>query len=113
MELQRSGEREALRELADVYVVNRDRPEESRQLLQITGISFPVLLDGHLSVAERYDMLPKPGQPMGSMRSVAQMGFVAIDPQGTIRVQRVDLLFGRHAAQLLQIVRLLSQRPAN
>lgn len=113
MELQRSREREALRELADIYVVNRDTPEESRRLLQITGISFPVLLDGDLSVAERYDMLPKSGQPMGGMKGVAQMGLVAIDPQGSVRAQRVDLLFGQHAAQLLQIVRILSQRPTN
>ncbi len=113
MELQRSREREVLSERADVYVVNRDTPEESRRLLRITGISFPVLLDGDLAVAERYDMLPKRGQPMGGMRGVAQMGFVVVDPQGAIRVQRVDILFGQHAAQLLQIVRMLSRTPSS
>lgn len=93
--------------------MNSDSPEASRRLIQITGISLPVLLDRSLSVAKQFDMLPKSGQPMGGMQGVAQMGFVAIDPHGTIRVQRVDLLFGRHSAQLLQIVRILNQGPSN
>lgn len=107
MELQRSAE--ALRQVADVYVLNRDAPGESRRLLQMTGISFPVLLDGDLEVARRYDMLPKPGQPMGDMRGIAQMGFVTVDSQGVIRVQRVDILFGQHAGQMLEIVKILTR----
>ena len=107
MELQRSAE--TLRQGADVYVLNRDTPEESRRLLRITGVSFPVLLDSDLAVARQYDLLPKRGQPMGEMRGIAQMGFVVADPQGVIRVQRVDILFGRHAGQILEIVKILSQ----
>ncbi len=107
MELQRSAE--TLRQSAEVYVLNRDTPEQSRRLLQITGISFPVLLDGDLAVTSQYDMLPKRGQPMGSMRGVAQMGFVVVDPERVIRIQRVDLLFGQHAGQILEIVKILSQ----
>ena len=107
MELQRSVD--SLKQQADVYVLNRDSPEESRRLLHITGVTFPVLLDRDLGVARQYDMLPKPGQPMGGMPGVAQMGFVVIDPRGVIRVQRVDILFGDHAAQILDIVRILSQ----
>ncbi len=107
MELQRSAE--PLGQRADVYVLNRDTPEQSRRLLRITGISFPVLLDGDLEVARQYDLLPKPGQPMGGMRGISQMGFVVVDPQGVIRVQRVDILFGRHAGQILQILKILSQ----
>lgn len=89
---------------ADVYVINSDTTEQSRRLKQPTGISLPVLLDRQLEVARRYDLLPKRGQPMGG---VAQMGFVIIDADGTIRVQRVDLNFGQHAGQMLEILRLL------
>ncbi len=90
-----------------MYVVNSDTPQDSQRLKQMTGISVPVLLDRELKVAGQYDMLPKPGQPMGMMRGVAQMGFVVVDAGGTIRVQRVDLYFGEHAPQMLEIVGLL------
>lgn len=99
----------ALREQADVYVINSDTPEQSRQLKQISGIGVPVLLDRDLEVAAQYDMLPKPGQPMGMMQGVAQMGFVIVDGAGAIRVQRVDLNFGEHADQMVDILRLLEQ----
>ena len=100
---------EALGQMADVFVINSDTPEQSRQLKQITGIEVPVLLDQDLAVARQYDMLPKPGQPMGTMQGVAQMGFVIIDGDGTIRAQRVDVNFGEHAGQMLEILRLLGQ----
>lgn len=105
-ELQQSLD--ALRQRADVYVINSDTPEQSRQLQQITGIGVPVLLDRDLAVARLYDMLPKPGQPMGMMEGVAQMGFVVVDAAGTIQVQRVDVNFGDHADQMLEILRLLA-----
>ncbi len=106
-ELQKSAD--ALGQQADVYVINRDSPEDSRQLKQISGISLPVLLDPQLTVARQYDMLPKPGQPMGEMSGVAQMGFVVIDVRGTIRVQRADIYFGQHASQILEILQILAQ----
>lgn len=109
MKLQRSAE--TLRQKADVYVLNRDTPEGSLRLRQITGVSFPVLLDYDLAVAREYDLLPKPGQPMGGMRGVAQMGFVVVDSRGVIRVQRVDILFGEHTGQILEIVKILNQAP--
>jgi hypothetical protein len=62
-------------------------------------------------VARQYDFLPKRGQPMGGMTGVAQMGFVIVDPAGTIRVQRVDIYFGQHAGQMLEIARLLGPGP--
>ncbi len=111
MKLQRSAE--ALRSRADVYVLNRDTPQESLRLREITGVSFPVLLDEDLAVARQYDLLPKPGQPMGGMRGLAQMGFVVVDPRGVIRVQRVDILFGEHAGQILEIVTILSRPPGS
>lgn len=106
-ELQRSAD--ALRQRADVYVLNSDTPQDSLRLRSITGVSFPVLLDGDLAVARRYDLLPKPGQPMGGMRGVAQMGFVVVDQKGIIRVQRADILFGEHAAQILEILDILNR----
>lgn len=88
-------------------MVNSDTPQDSRRLKQITRISLPVLLDEQLSVGRQYDFLPKPGQPMGNMTGVAQMGFVVVDASGTIRVQRVDDNFGQHAGQISEILRLI------
>jgi peroxiredoxin len=105
VELQRSADQ--LRRAADVFAVNGDTPEGSRQLKRRTGISLPVLLDPDLQVARSYDMLPKPNQPMGMMSGVAQMGFVIVDGGGTIRLQRVDVNFGAHASQILEILRLI------
>lgn len=90
-------------------MINSDTPEASRQLKTITGISVPVLLDRQLAVARAYDFLPKPGQPMGGMTGVAQMGFVIADGKGTIKVQRADIYFGRHADQMFGIVLRLAQ----
>lgn len=88
-------------------MINSDTPEASQRLKQVTRIGVPVLLDGQLAVARQYDLLPKPGQPMGGMVGVAQMGFVIVDGGGTIRVQRADINFGQHAGQMLEILRLL------
>jgi len=41
------------------------------------------------------------------MSGVGQMGFVIIDASGTIRVQRVDVQFGQHTPQILEILRRL------
>lgn len=70
-----------------------------------------MLLDQDLAVARQFDMLPKPGQPMGGMGGVAQMGFVVIDGAGTIRVQRVDTNFGQDADQILEILMLIGVPP--
>ncbi len=90
-------------------MVNSDTPEDSRRLKRITGISLPVLLDRNLEVGRQYDLLPKSGQPMGGMGGVAQMGFVIVDAGGTIRLQRVDIQFGSHARQMLEVVQLLGR----
>jgi len=104
-ELQKSAD--TLSQQADVYVINSDAPDASVQLKQITHISLPVLLDRQLAWARQYDMLPKSNQPMGMMSGVGQMGFVVIDGAGTIRVQRVDINFGQHASQIVDILRRL------
>jgi peroxiredoxin len=110
-ELQQSAD--TLRQQADVYVINSDTPADSRRLKQLTGTSVPVLLDQQLAVARQYDMLPKRNQPMGGMSGVAQMGFVIVDAHGIIRVQRVDVQFGQHAGQMLDILRLLQQEASS
>ena len=90
-----------------MYVINSDSPQDSQRLKQITHTTLPVLLDRQLVWARQYDMLPKSNQPMGMMSGVGQMGFVVIDASGSIRVQRVDINFGQHASQILDILRLL------
>ena len=104
-ELQKSVD--ALQQQADTYVINSDAPDASVRLKQLTHISLPVLLDRQLAWARQYDMLPKSNQPMGMMSGVGQMGYVVIDASGTIRVQRVDIQFGQHAPQILEILRRL------
>jgi len=99
---------ETIRTEADIYVINSDAPAASRQLKAISGISVPVLLDPSLAVARQYDLLPKPGQPMGGMTGVAQMGFVIVDGRGIIRVQRADIYFGQHAGQIAEILQRLA-----
>lgn len=94
----------ALREQAEVYVVNPDTPENSRRVRQVAGIRLPILLDPGYTIARRFD-LPGDGRPMGGL-----VGFVVIDGKGIIRVQRVDLDFGSHAGQILDIVRALSRK---
>lgn len=87
-----------LKNLAQVYVVNVDSPENSRMLKQRTGTSVPVLLDNdNLRVSRSYDMHARPGVPMGGMRGVPAMGFVIVDEEGVIRMQRSHLYFGRDA----------------
>lgn len=99
----------ALQARAEVYVINRDPPAQTAQLRRLSGTTLPILYDENLGAAGQYDMLPKRGQPMGAMSGVAQMGFVIIDTQGLIRVQRVDIYFGDHAGQILEIVERLER----
>ena len=76
---------------------------------QLSRSTLPILSDENLAVAGQYDFLPKPGQPMGGMAGVSEMGFIIIDGQGIIRVQRVDLNFGDHAGQILDILAALRE----
>lgn len=76
---------------------------------QRSGAAVPILYDQDLVVAGQYDFLPQPGQPMGGMSGIPQMGFVIIDAQGTIRAQRVDIYFGNNANQILDILAMLDE----
>lgn len=88
-----------LQRTASVYVVNPDTPENSRQVLERTGLTIPILLDPQYSVAQRFDLRGQ-GRPMGGL-----VGYVVMDPVGIIRVQRVDIDFGSHAGGILEVVR--------
>lgn len=96
-----------LEDQAKVYSINRDMPAQTTQVRQISGTTLPILYDENLEVARQFDFLPKRGQPMGGMSGIPQMGFVIIDAQGVIRVQRVDIYYGRDGGQILEIVKSL------
>jgi len=66
-------------------------------------LSIPILLDPGYTVAKMFD-LPGSGRPMNGL-----VGFVVVDPKGIIRVQRVDIDFGGHARQIIQIVNIVSR----
>lgn len=98
---------ETLKMLAEVVVVNVDTPQNSRLLKHQTGISVPVLLDENLRVSRRYDMHARPGVPMGGMRGFPAMGFVIVNREGEIRVQRSHLYFGFDAPLMIETLRAL------
>ena len=110
--VQQLGELQAfaadLQAQADVYTINRDPPADAGQVRQSSGLTLPILYDQDLTVASQYDFLPQPSQPMGGMFGVPQMGFVIIDAQGIIWVQRVDIFFGEHGGQILEILGIIS-----
>lgn len=85
---------------------------EGQEQAESGGSATPDLVDQDLSVVRFFDFLPKPGQPMGGMSGVAQMGFVVIDANGTIRIQRVDVNFGDHAGQIHDILDAVSEPQA-
>jgi peroxiredoxin len=82
-------------------VVNPDTVEHNRLVRETSGLSIPILLDPGYSVARMYD-LPAEGRPMRGL-----VGFIIMDRQGIIRAQRVDINFGAHAPQIVEILRLI------
>jgi peroxiredoxin len=84
-------------------VVNPDTPENNRRVREQSRLSVPILLDPGYTVARMFD-LPRPGRPMNGL-----VGFVVIDAKGLVRVQRVDIDFGTHAAQIIEIVRMVGR----
>lgn len=88
----------ALQAHADAFVINPDRPEDGMRLRETTGLVLPLLLDPPFTVAKQFD-LPGNGRPMGGL-----VGFVIIDADGIIRVQRVDIDFGDHAGQMMKLL---------
>jgi peroxiredoxin len=68
---------------------------------ETSRLSIPILLDPGYRVAKMYD-LPGEGRPMNGL-----VGVVVMDAQGTIRLQRVDIDFGSHGGQIVEILRTL------
>lgn len=93
-----------IRKVADVYVVNKDTPDNSRLLKDVSKISVPVLLDNDLKVTKSYDMHSRPGLPMGAMRDIPTMGLVIIDGEGIIRKMRAHTYFGQDADYILKVL---------
>lgn len=84
-----------------MYVINPDPPARAGQLRKSTGLTFPLLSDPGYKMAQQFGL-------RGSNRPMAGLvGFVIIDPRGIIRVQRVDVQFGRRAGYILDVVRRL------
>lgn len=90
-----------MRALADLYIINPDTPENSRQVRARTGITVPILLDPRYTGARTYDLAAQ-GRPMGGL-----VGYAVIDAQGIVREQRVDIDFGANAGRILEALRRL------
>jgi peroxiredoxin len=84
--------------------VNPDTPEDNRRVREASRLSIPILLDPGYTVARAYD-LPGQGRPMNGL-----VGVVVMDAEGIIRVQRVDIDFGAHGGQIVQVLRGLPAR---
>ena len=63
--------------------ISVDSPEESRQLIQKTGYTFPVLSDPNLDVTRLYDLLHHGAGPNG--HDVARPAEFLVDSSGTVR----------------------------
>jgi peroxiredoxin len=86
-----------------VYVINPDTADNNKKVREASHLAIPILLDPGYTVAKMLD-LPGQGRPMNGL-----VGFVVIDGKGTIRLQRVDIDFGSHAGQIIEIVKIVSR----
>lgn len=84
-----------------------DNDANARLVAQQIGATFPLLSDPTLTVTRLFDMQLRAGWPMGGMGRLPEMGFVIIDGKGMIRAQRVDLLFGQTAIDMIPMLRSL------
>lgn len=91
----------AIQALAELYVINPDTPENSREVRAKSGITVPILLDPPYSGAASYDLLGQ-DRPMGG-----RVGYAVIDAQGIVREERVDIDFGTNAGRILEALRRL------
>jgi peroxiredoxin len=93
------------REAGDLVAVGYDTPASLKQSQAGSGASFPLLSDMDLTVTRLYDMQLRPNWPMGGMGDIPEMGYVVVGADGLIRLQRVDLHFGDHAGDILQVMK--------
>ncbi len=54
-----------------------------------------------MQVTRLYDMQLRPDWPMGGMGDIPEMGYVVVDTEGRIQLQRVDLYFGDNSEDIL------------
>lgn len=94
---------------ADLIAVGYDTPETLSQTQAGSGASFPLLADRDLTVTRLYDMQLRPDWPMGGMGEIPEMGYVIVDANGLIHLQRVDLYFGDNAGQILDVLATLDE----
>jgi len=87
--------------VGDLIAVGYDTPESLKQTRAGSGASFPLLADIEMQVTRLYDMQLRPDWPMGGMGDIPEMGYVVVGADGRIKLQRVDLYFGDHAADIL------------
>ena len=93
----------------NVFVSNGyDTPDSLKQTRAGSGASFPLLSDTELTVTRLYDMQLRAGWPMAGMGEIPEMGYVVVDSQGLIRLQRVDIHFGDHVDDILQALQALA-----
>jgi len=85
-----------------VIGISIDTGDQARQVVQQTGVTFPLLSDPDLSVTKQFDMQLRAGWPMGGMGAFPEMGYVIVDGMGIIRAQRVDVYFGQAGGQILK-----------
>lgn len=91
--------------MGDLIAIGYDPPESLKLTQAGSGSSFPLLSDIDLTVTRMYDMQLRPGWPMAGMGEIPEMGWVIVGADGRIRLQRVDVLFGDHAQDLLDALR--------
>ena len=81
-----------------------DTPQEASQLAFDLGLTFPLLSDPNMLVVREYGM---EGKEMG----MPEMGYVIIDKQRRVRVQKIDRGFGENVDAILRALRQ-AKRPA-
>lgn len=88
-------------QFGNLIAVGYDTPESLKQTQAGSGASFPLLSDMEMKVTRLYDIQLRPDWPMGGMGDIPAMGWVVVSADGRIKLQRVDLNFGDHAADIL------------
>ncbi|MGH2536353.1 MAG: redoxin domain-containing protein [Candidatus Promineifilaceae bacterium] len=101
--------KDEIQAVADLVAVGYDTPESLRQTQADSGASFPLLADKDLTVTRLYDMQLRPDWPMGGMGEIPEMGYVIVDEEGLIHLQRVELYFGDNASQILSVLKGLAE----
>jgi len=91
--------------VGDLLAVGYDTPASLKRTQADSGASFPLLADIEMTVTPLYDMQLRPEWPMGGMGDIPEMGYVVVDPDGRIRLQRVDLYFGDNADDILRTMK--------